>query len=155
MNQDTDWTSVAVYVPPTAAAGIATEIVGFHDRAVVSAAGRASDDSLRGVSQRDIGPRDGDRPGVGDETGIVIGVGGRNRVGPVDEISGRRRGGPGGAGSARLSVTVTGPIGAPTVVPGAPEPRLAKPGAVIVSAPDVTVKVRVVSGSPLGAVAAA
>src|SRR5580692_7197929 len=57
--------------------------------------------------------------------------------------------------SARLSVTVTSPIGAPIVVPGAPEPRFAAPGAVIVSAPDVTVKVRVVSGSPLATVAAA
>jgi len=40
---------------------------------------------------------------------------------------------------ARLSVTVTGPIGALIWVPGAPEPRLALAGTDSVNAPDVTV----------------
>src|SRR5690242_13118782 len=51
---------------------------------------------------------------------------------------------------ARSSVTVTGPRLPLIVVPGAPLPRSALTGADIVSAPDVTVKVTVVSGSPPG-----
>jgi hypothetical protein len=50
--------------------------------------------------------------------------------------------------NARASATVHGPIGALIVVPGAPEPRLADTGTVMVRAPDVTVKVIVVAGSP-------
>ena len=49
---------------------------------------------------------------------------------------------------ARSSVTVIAPISSVMVVPGAPEPRSAVAGAVIVSAPLVTAKVTVVSGSP-------
>lgn len=49
--------------------------------------------------------------------------------------------------SARLSVTVTEPRAPLIVVPGAPEPRLAAVGAVMVSAPLVTANVTVVSGS--------
>ena len=49
---------------------------------------------------------------------------------------------------ARSSVTVIAPISPVIVVPGAPEPRGAAAGAVIVSAPLVTAKVTVVSGSP-------
>src|SRR6266496_2633221 len=49
---------------------------------------------------------------------------------------------------ARSSVTVVVPISPVMVVPGAPEPRFAVAGAVIVSAPLVTAKVTVVSGSP-------
>ena len=52
------------------------------------------------------------------------------------------------ASSARSSVTVTVPSRPEMVVPGAPEPRFADVGAVIVSAPEVTVNVTVVSGSP-------
>lgn len=48
---------------------------------------------------------------------------------------------------ARLSVTVTGPIGALIWVPGAPEPRLALAGTDSVNAPDVTVYVTAVLGS--------
>src|ERR1700722_10525946 len=50
---------------------------------------------------------------------------------------------------ARRSVTTTFPPRLPLiVVPGAPEPRSALAGAVMVSPPVVTVKVTVVSGSP-------
>jgi hypothetical protein len=49
---------------------------------------------------------------------------------------------------ARLSATVTGPMAPVMVVPGAPLPKLAEAGAVIVKAPTVTVKVTVVFGSP-------
>src|ERR1700729_1168981 len=49
---------------------------------------------------------------------------------------------------ARLSTTSTFPSTPVIVDPGAPEPRFAAAGAVIESAPLVTVKVIVVSGSP-------
>src|ERR1700723_3121135 len=50
---------------------------------------------------------------------------------------------------ARSSVTVTcPPRSEEMVLPGAPEPRFAEAGAVIESAPLVTVKVTVVFGSP-------
>jgi hypothetical protein len=49
---------------------------------------------------------------------------------------------------ARSSVTVMAPMGPAMVEPGAPAPRFALTGAVIESAPTVTVKVTVVSGSP-------
>jgi hypothetical protein len=55
---------------------------------------------------------------------------------------------------ALASVTVDGPIGALMVVPGAPEPRVADTGTVMVSAPDVTVNVMVVLGSLAEAVGA-
>ena len=50
--------------------------------------------------------------------------------------------------SARSSVTVTAPRGEEMVAPTAPEPRSEASGAVIASAPVVTVKVTVVGGSP-------
>ena len=51
------------------------------------------------------------------------------------------------ASRARLSVTVTVPRAPEIVLPGAPEPRFAVAGALSESAPLVTVKVTVVSGS--------
>ena len=48
---------------------------------------------------------------------------------------------------ARLSVAVTVPSAPEMVVPGAPDPRLAAVGAVIVSSPLVTANVTVVPGS--------
>src|SRR5579871_2103310 len=49
---------------------------------------------------------------------------------------------------ARLSVTVQGPIAPEMLVPGAPLPRLALAGTLSESAPEVTVNVSVVDGSP-------
>jgi hypothetical protein len=56
------------------------------------------------------------------------------------------------ASRARLSVTVTVPRAPEMVVPGALVPRSMVAGAVIESAPELTVKVTVVSGSPALAV---
>src|SRR5580700_7454028 len=57
---------------------------------------------------------------------------------------------------ARLSVTWTAPSAPEMVLPGAPDPRLAAVGAVIVSSPLVTANVTVVPGSlPARAAAAA
>jgi hypothetical protein len=49
---------------------------------------------------------------------------------------------------ARLSAISTVPSGLLIVVPGPPDPRFAEAGALIVSAPTVTVNIIVVSGSP-------
>src|SRR5580698_9041526 len=135
MNQDTDWTSVAVYVPPTAVPGIATEIVGFHD-ALLSPLPTVPATTVCGV--------------LASVMSVAVMVLAPLMKSVDDAVAVHEA-----LDSARLSVTVTSPIGAPIVVPGAPEPRFAAPGAVIVSAPDVTVHVRVVSGSPLATVAAA
>jgi hypothetical protein len=148
----TEFVSVPVYTPATALAGIVIDTVGSQDAvlsptpSVPATTGVAVFESVTGVPVAVMVPVVVIVPGSYETA--VAGMVSAGEPPPVVKSVAEVATVQLAETKARSSTTLLAPIGALIVVPGAPEPRSADAGTVMVRAPDVTVKVIVVEGSP-------